>query len=433
MKLISVAVLFSLILGACTNYELSRRYSKIVTVEQSAVADVDVAAFPIASSPPTSVTSLSDRGQAAFIEALATKTSSASAFRSELAEAIRGAPKPDLALERERRRLVLSVFPRDGFEPGDRISEVVVNLKLKREEQKFLSWDRFEAQDELVELGKITRADTTTRSLSSGATTSLPSFPIGAEIAGSLQNVEGITEEQVLRQRRIVLGGSLKPNQISLLMEGIAGIDLVGNATIQVDLRTGEKDNQAVFVFSNINKKPTLARRTLTYPTSACDVVAEMRGHYVVRKIALTGWPFGGEARTNQEGDDTVDFQKYLIGIKNPESGEIDPIDVIIFTPKEPSVLKIGDVRNKDQVQYMIEAVAGADLRPIYFTTRENAELFKGWMISELNAGRQVRLDGGRKVFRKEFKQQARLVTKSDVPYIEVLDQRLGKGKTDCD
>lgn len=431
MRFFCALTALSIILISCTNYELSRRHSRIIDAERTteATASINVDSFPIPNRAPLTVLGLSERAQAAFVEALAEKSVSASELRSELAQAIRGRNGPNLAQHRARRRLVISVFQENGFEPGDRVSEVSLNITMDDRTQKFLSWDRFAAQSELVELGSIRRTDSTERSLDAGVTSALPNFPISPTLEGSISNTEGVTEEQTLRRRRLVLAGRLAQDgeTLSILMEGVTGIDLTGNATVEVDLRTGEVGSLNVVRFTNgavkdlagkVTFVPALSDATLRYAKKACPVVATITGEYTVRKIAKSGAFFGGEARTNQEGDDTIALQRHTIG----------PDRVTLGSAVKSRRFQIGDLRD-DSVSFNIESGRGAAAEPIYFASSENAEEFRRWAIAELVAKGYAQLFDGRRVTRNGAGGGPREAAKVDAPNIVVKSESLSN---DC-
>lgn len=299
--------------------ELLRRYDRFETADSADLVQVSVFASPLPSPErPPLLSELSKSAQAAYIRSLADRTRTADGLQRALGAPVGGpaaGPRP-LDRTRFRRRVVVSVERRSSTrapEPasGSRLARVRVALGADRA-ARFTSWDRFVTRYDTVEIGtmELSRSNELGADLELGAgsgTVADPSGSIG--IAG--RRAVGLDESLPLRERH-VSNGILRPDSMVLVQEGAAGVDLVGNSVVEVELRVEDRTAATVSRFEGLygpDGRPRpgdsvrLATRQLVAARRAEPVTAELRFEALVRTVR----PGRGDA-TYSEGDDHVRY-----------------------------------------------------------------------------------------------------------------------------
>lgn len=260
---------------------------------------------PKAESQP-SILALSPQGQKALIDALS-NTQSASNLFSELARNFARDDSTSL-IDRTKfhKRIVVSVAddPQAMLHPADRISDITITLS-DLQNARFESWDRFSTQYDTVDLGKLSLVQN--RQLELNLTGQAPA---PAAAGGSIDYTasHNQNEEVSLRQRYVVLTGTLTKDNATLTEQGVVGIDLIGTSTIDVDVAVpalaGGEYTVALGALSEKGKwlpqdKITLNWQELRVPRT-CDAVTFMlSARYVIRKVQQN-------ADTITESDDEV-------------------------------------------------------------------------------------------------------------------------------
>jgi len=363
--------LISFALSACTQAELNRRHA-FLGKHVGSPPTASISVFPLAVPPSAArqITSLSDRGQAAFINALAEDTNSATQLRGAVATALGTPIAVGRDSRRQNRRLVISVLKENGFEPGDRISDLRLKLTLKdKNTAQILGWNRFETQYETVTLGEISREQSLEREAS--VTAAPPGVSAITQLAGSIAAREAITEEQNLRQRRVTLGGRVEPDSLTLIMEGVTGIDLVGTASVDVNLAIKKSITEEVHSFSMVDGKPRMLVGVDRRPTNSCPIEAKVSGNYTVRKI-LSG------ARTIPEGDDTVEYINTEISSETP---------VTLATPSAPPVFRLVESANFKGEEIWTKGPSDSRSSQMNIRSNREAVALLNWIYQQVESG----------------------------------------------
>lgn len=271
--------------------------------------------------PPTesrTVLSLGERGQAAAVNALSTRTSTATDLLAALAAPLEAAPQVAYAIDRTKikRRLVLSVR-HDQRSLADRIIALRVTISTSPGGARFLGMDKLTTKYETTDLGKVVTTSQSGFSAGLGATRSSEESDDGNKSTLSLAPTlsvsagRSVAEEMLLRQRYIAVSGELSEHSVTVILEGTPGIDLAGNTLADIDIGlprdgvswkvvSGLED-----VFEKDGKLQCPSHATLRYtsvvlPPSA-DVWAHIRAEYTVRHVV------SGENTLN-EGDDKIEL-----------------------------------------------------------------------------------------------------------------------------
>ena len=325
----SVLVLCVVLVG-CSAGLLARysgHHSLPLTEDDEQLVDINVFVKDKPSASPKSVFSLTDRGQAALIEALGEKSKSSSALAEASATPIAAEPSPEYYEDRSSfaKRLVLSTertqvsvgdpaYARLRDEPADRITSMRCTFAgLTPKDSRFKSWDAATTKYATIELGKATLEQSIDATFTAKAGTD------GATPSGSAEVKAGrkLTEEANFRRRYLELNVEIDSSrdQLIVVQEGAAGIDLKGNALIDLDVevKTMPKD-KATRVLSIAPMKDENGRwqaahqmhaseRKISFPRAAAAVRGSVRCQYVVRKAYRKG-------NTVSEGDDHAVFME---------------------------------------------------------------------------------------------------------------------------
>jgi hypothetical protein len=401
-NLILVIAVFSL--TAC-GAELPRRY-KSMSVERQAPREVLVRASALVMERPKSdeepaVLQLSAEGQASLISAIAQVESSVAGLYQNLAKGFKKQPATDV-IDRSQitRRIVFSTQKTDlAGESADRISRLEFRLEFSptslADHLQFHQWNRFETEYGEVDLGKIGVKKGTEISAKLS-----PTFggTLNAGEAGITASRE-VSEELNLRQRFIALTGILDINRAMLVQEGVVGIDLSGNTSIDLSIKfvPAEIDSDQIVKFDSFRTSKGLktadevSYRVIPIYIPSLNVVNKLKngvlcqlsGNYVLRHVRK-----GGE--TIIEGDDVVVFFRGSLQVTpNPislMSGEqIQQLRARFFIHplgKEGENLAIDHSRNPTQ--------------RLDFATYQEADEFLDWITTQ-NAitvgGRNLKLN----------------------------------------
>jgi len=238
----SVTVMAAVLSAACASTpELTRRYAGIRPDEGASRmrAVVSMFSLPVLSPGSRSMFDLGSSGQTAFINVARDRTSSMPDFVEALGTHIPGTPAgPGIDATRLHRRVVFSLSP-EGLGPADRIDRLLLTLTLTSPTYgsspawRFASWNRFTTRYETIELGDIGLSRKREIGVSLG---DLPAGSAGAEIGASTKLGRNLEEELELRQRYVAATGTLSDHSASIYQEGVVGIDLTGNSSIDVEL-----------------------------------------------------------------------------------------------------------------------------------------------------------------------------------------------------
>lgn len=367
-----VFVLPMLVLVSCVNPKLTRRYQVHSFSEGASVAHLSAFTLPVTTPSATTFLSLNERGQAALIEALASKSGTSSeliaALTSPLAQPISRAGLKDKTIF--KRRVVFSV-EHTSQEPVNRLHSVRIDLAITPG-HKFVSWDQFATKYETVDLGTVSLDQTASFGFSTSS-----QYPTEVEELAGVGLTAGQTsllkEALALKRRYVASSGVLRPTQASLIQQGDVGLDLTGNLMLDVDIDVEDHDVPVtVMIFSGLRKPDRtlspqenviIQNQVIVYPRSGKEAVrADHSMQYTVREV-------GKGHGTIPEGDDHVVFRK---GSTNATSVEIIPANDLKF-----STWEIRD--DSCRILHVVRAPT-ADPDPIFFETFDEAREFLVWL-----------------------------------------------------
>src|SRR5262249_49488542 len=171
---------------------------------------------------------------------------------------------------------------------------------------RFESWDRFSTAYDTVDLGRLSLAKNSQLELKLSG--QAPSGAPAASVDYTASHNQN--EEVALRQRYVVLTGSLTSNRATLTEQGVVGIDLVGTSTIDVDVVVPAlAGGEHVMALSLLREKGKwlpednvmINWRQIRVPKDCDPVTFELSARYVIRKVKRN-------AETIAESDDDVSF-----------------------------------------------------------------------------------------------------------------------------
>lgn len=303
------------LLLSCTHKTILKRYStsKAVSTERS---DVRVSSFVTdidsnsAKAKPI-LLQLESRGQAQLIKSYeALCKDDPNCVNKNISKKF---PRRPLGYDINRAvisaKIVFSIQKiEEKFNPANRISEIELNITHPFDGVNFTKWDKFKTEYAEVDLGNITSKETS--SVNAKLAPTLSGTVVGAgEIGGSYQNES--TEELSLKKRYVALTGTLSPKKLTINQEGIVGIDLEGNSSINLIINFSDVIEEKVF---RINQAKTtdkiivLEASKVTIPSIGLinslqnGLVLKIDGTYVLRHV-------DSGASTIIEGDDNVIFK----------------------------------------------------------------------------------------------------------------------------
>lgn len=386
--------------SSCHHYQLTRRYKTAVWRE----ADRDwvkISVFSMDMRPETGMETifrLSPAAQAAFIKAVGEKTGEADAFLKALGSGFRREPEEYPVIQRNvfYRRMVVSVEKATQFSkggqgpekpgpgPADRISELLVKFTgLKN--GRFLSWNRFETQYETIDLGSLAFEESYRADLEAG----LAGF-LRKELEKKSTSVEGraepglgygreMREELSLRQRYIGFSGRLSDKNADLYLQGVTGIDLAGNFSIDFKIEVPVSSRPAkVFLPGRLMKdnqplspdELTWKTGILHYPACAEEVACDLSCVYTVRAVLQ-------KDETIVEGDDRVVFVQGLVDdLPRVVLVDDEKLKTRLFYLAAHKDHQTGEVTSSGEKVYLAPLFDG----PLYFADHETAVRFLVWL-----------------------------------------------------
>lgn len=303
-----VAILLISLSSGCTHPELTRRFSEAQwekpEKEKTPHEYVNVSLYTM-NTPEESKTflyQLSAEGQAAYINEIGKRFTKNEDFYEAL-QTKQGKAESGTDKSLFHKRLVFSVSKEIGewgvdnnVGPADRICALKIVLKPcprdKGATAKFLEWDKFLTAYDTVDLGKITRTQSSqfSMALRLGTETS----PLGVQPSASMQ--EQLAEEVPLKHRYIKMSGELTSDSATLFQEGATGIDLTGTFTVDFTIGIPLPDNRqpmGLVEFENLTKggrateadKVQIVFHDLMLPDSVEPIKCDMDYYYTLRHV----------------------------------------------------------------------------------------------------------------------------------------------------
>jgi hypothetical protein len=376
-------MLIIFVLNGCTP-SLTKRYQRLLPPGPGN-RHIEISTFTL-DIPPSpgknSLLQMSPEGQAAFIEAIGKKTSSVGTLLKSLGGNI-GTSKKDgdiIDLTKFKKRVVFSVEKRAlaglGIGPADRVDQLLIKLS-NLQKAAFISWDKFETKYETVDLGKITSAQ---------------EFNLGLEIPikkpginTSIGATQGLSEEILLRQRYVELTGRLENNEAYLYQQGVMGIDLAGNFSVDftIEIDQGSIAWSIVTSLENLWNGPNpnnakdiqISFVKLKYPNFSTPIRCDLAYEYSIRHVEKNG-------HTIIEGDDVVRFIKGT----NHQTKTIELVREEDLRARVFYIVTNIDINNNTTSQSgFILHLYRYETKPLCFFDYENAKSFLDWLRSTKN------------------------------------------------
>lgn len=271
---------------------------------QASVSTLDVPA----SEKSMPVTALSDRGQAAYVAALAAKTKDGAALAAALAKPLKvrgGDPSRFVDGSTIERRFVLSLTPVNGFlAPGDRLSWA--KLRITPIDARFVDWTVAFNKRNAINVGSIKASQSTTLKAETGLKIGGPLTDTGVsgEMTRSLEESATINDQSTI-------DAMVTPIFAEVIQSGGWREDLTGNATFDASFTLPRTYPSFVYLLDGMwsDGKPakaadvSLTRQTLALPDPSRPLCAVLTLDYVVRHLEAG-------ARTFTEADDNVQLAR---------------------------------------------------------------------------------------------------------------------------
>ena len=360
--------------SACADPKLTRRYrSHTVKDGQNGLVELSVFALDQSGRLPTVLEQLDAASSAAFLKAVANKGN------PDLLVDVLTRTRPErlahnsvIDATRFERRLIIAAaksFRDKSVTPADRIAELEVRLCVAEGSAEFVSWDKFTTEYGEVDLGKLklvqTRNFTLGGSVGPKVGSSLP-----VKVDPKYSGTRNLTEEIALKQRYVVFTGTLQKSEARIYQQGVVGIDLAGNAILDLVLTVPAHDEllqvfqPKVFDENGGWQKPkdaTLYIAYLRYPESWSSVDAKLVGWYSLRSVKEAH-------RTVAEGDDAVVYRR-------GKTTGTETVELVDEKDTQANCWVIGGAKGKAFHFLQIK-----DLGPAFFASFEAADLFLTWL-----------------------------------------------------
>jgi hypothetical protein len=390
-----IVVFFLIFAWGCTLHpELTRRY-KDAQWGPTGEDYVTVSAFtldaPPADKPKNLLMQLSPQGQASLVKEIGERTQGkpAKEFLDQLA-APADHQGSDVVWDKTafKKRIVFAVEKKPGLRGdkpivglADRINELVVTLKMcEVSDAEFASWDRFDTHYDTVDLGKVSRTQSSTAEL--GMTIG-PGQPGPATVNPKISETRSLQEETPLKPRYIVLSGRIDRDkqQAMLREEGVAGIDLAGTFSVDFDIRAkhAQTEHSRVAVIGPLSVEgkgdpvePGAVKISFSwvkYKKTADPIRCRLSYDYTLRHVV-------GEERELVEGLQSV---SYLRGSSPAAASPNDFIHLVDYRELLATVytIAVGRVHGGQGKRL---ALMEDDQKILYFPSYDSAKNFLKWI-----------------------------------------------------
>lgn len=390
MKIIKfLTVLFvCFLLTSCT--KPLNRYQSAKNIESLKNYKVTVSPFVTeveggGSKPKPILLQLGEKGQAKYIESLLALCKEADCFYGGMNKRFpTGSTGDDIDRTSITKRIIFSVQKKEPeFKPANRISQIAIIVINPSKRVDFVKWDKFKTEYGEADLGKITSKTT----LKADAKVS-PTFSgtlVGTGEAGvSYQNEN--TKEFELKKRYIVLSGIFSSDKISLMQEGIVGIDLVGNSSVDLTLSFSDTELKNIFRVKVDKEQLKLVKAVIKVPSELTinglteGLSLKVEGKYILRDVV-------NGANTIIEGDDSVQFMEGNV--------TASPSSIVILSKDELQQLRTRyyiHLFGEPARQLQITLHEGKE-EPLEFANYAEASKVIDWMIdnkSTVVSGKQI-------------------------------------------
>lgn len=235
------SLLFCIFIVDCTtSTSLTRFRSAEYKGEKDSLVEINLFGTKIShdyGSPKDGLFKLSDRGQAAFINAIDKHYSDNGSFLSSLKDLVTtGGPVTDYAnvdlkmiFTISRNEKYDTIGLRNGnFPPADRIENLKFSLQLRPDAHlKFTKWNKFSTEYDTFDIAEMTFS----KSLEKGGAMGGGISGITAAVSGKA--ITSTEEKQNIRHRYIQLNGSISDSKLEIKEEG-EGISILPEMSLQM-------------------------------------------------------------------------------------------------------------------------------------------------------------------------------------------------------
>lgn len=300
-RLLPALAVCTLLLSGCAHPE-DRRWVDMDVVSAASTDGQEPSVTVYTFEPPkpgkkTSVRDLSDRGQAALIEAMARSPKEAAALRKLLAAPLEGEGSGGAVDEtRLARTIVISVRKGPKSLPGDRLMRTVITLTPhvppgETSVFEFAGYTIAATDRQVMDIARLETSSSAT--LSAGAEPSLG--PLGAGSVGAEVSQSHKSSADIVQQFEN-LGVDILPHQLVITRESERGLDVVGNTLIALTLQPTFESERTIsgFLAKDVklyDKGAALAASDASMDLaqldflSQCDLIADVRMDYQLRRI----------------------------------------------------------------------------------------------------------------------------------------------------
>jgi len=363
--------------------ETDQKYQELAKNEgppKALVYCYEVAPPPAEKPEELKVTGLSDRGQEAYVQAMAKKSGSSAALREDLGTPLGKKPEAEkkaaeIASTSLKRTMVISVSKGLNAATGDRLSWAQVEIRPVGDSFTFTGYTVAATEYDTIDIANVTR----TRSFSLGAklAPTLSSSVIGTgEIGSEFKAGKEVTA--AIKQTYTKLDVGIQPCLLRITREGERSMEVNGNTFIKLTLKTqGPDDRYTESYFlahalklekDGVLLKPGKASAAfqLVRLPAACPLKAKVRLIYELRQIK-------GGAATYVEGDDIVNIKR---GVSEDEQVLV-PTDEIIPPLWGLKVVSRSEAKNGMPV---VAQIPLQGTMKVVFTDYLSAKAFALWL-----------------------------------------------------
>ncbi|HEY0412349.1 MAG TPA: hypothetical protein VGD66_04325 [Allosphingosinicella sp.] len=331
-------------LSACAHPEDRRWLRTEIPAELPTDELPQVQVYSVATAAPPGkirLTELSDRGQAALIEALAKTNADAATLRSLVAAPLASGGDGSGLVDRTQldRTLIISVSKGVAAEPGDRLMRTIVTITPHRDAGQRRPPFEFAGYTIAATDNKTQNiAHLETKSDASLTATISPTIKGTGDnsLVGALSRSHTTTAD--IAQQYENLNIDITPERLIVTRESERGLDVVGNTIIALTLATPPRTSQpTAFLASDVKfhdkgkalppKTASFTLRPLQY-LPACPLRADVRLRYQLRHI-VTGREYYTEGKqTASIVSDTIELPNQILVRPEDAQGQLYQIKI---------------------------------------------------------------------------------------------------------
>lgn len=284
------------------------------------------------------ITDLSDKGQAALIEAINSKSTTAKELISSLALPIKESVSSGNIKGSKlwKKKIILNILKTDT-EKANRIEHVLFTMYIPEsltDKVEFVSWDKVVTETQVIDLGKITSGNSTTLSFSPEISMA---GTIQGKAPGSVSNTKTFSQEKSFSSRLAGLNASLvSSSKFQVLRRGTANEDISGNIIIELTLKSKLVKEVTIYEFSGFY--------------NGASIVTDQSKIGMIKNILVR--PDFGDSNINIPIDLTYKFRFRKVDVgENTEPEYDDTITYIDGEITEKSKFKVFDQEESEKTK----------------------------------------------------------------------------------